>query len=111
VIGYKEKDVYLQTENLSILLFILKTSGLMKKGLEIASTFLVGAVVGGTVALLFAPDTGERQRRKIKVILERHGIRLAKEEYEKLVDELKSTFNRSKGEGADLDPVQDYDVE
>jgi len=83
----------------------------MKKGLEIASTFLVGAVVGGTVALLFAPDTGERQRRKIKVILERHGIRLAKEEYEKLVDELKSTFNRSKGEGADLDPVQDYDVE
>lgn len=83
----------------------------MKRGLEFLGTLIAGALVGGTVALLFAPDTGERQRRKIKVILERHGVRLAKEEYEKLVEELRSTFCRLKGESSECDPAQDYDVE
>jgi len=83
----------------------------MKRGLEFLGTLMAGALVGGTVALLFAPDTGERQRRKIKVILERHGVRLAKEEYDKLVEELRSTFCRSKNDASECDPAQDYDVE
>lgn len=83
----------------------------MKRGLEFLGTLMAGALVGGTVALLFAPDTGERQRRKIKVILERHGVRLAKEEYDKLVEELRSTFCRSKSDAGECDPAQDYDVE
>lgn len=83
----------------------------MKRGLEIFGALLGGALLGGTAALLLAPDTGERQRRKIKVVLERHGVRLAKEELDKLVEELKGTFSKCKRDSAEPDPAQDYDAE
>ena len=78
-----------------------------KTGLAVVA-LLGGALIGGTLGLLFAPDTGERQRRKIKVALERHGVKLAKEEFNKLVDELK---NICKKDEVDDDPAADYDVE
>ena len=78
-----------------------------KTGLAVVA-LLGGALIGGTLGLLFAPDTGERQRRKIKVALERHGVQLAKEEFNKLVDELK---NIGKKDEVDDDPAADYDVE
>ncbi len=78
-----------------------------KTGLAVVA-LLGGALIGGTLGLLFAPDTGERQRRKIKVALERHGVKLAKEEFNKLVDELK---NIGKKDEVDDDPAADYDVE
>ena len=71
---------------------------------------LGGALIGGTLGLLFAPDTGERQRRKIKVALERHGVNLAKEEFNKLVEELKNIGRKDNVIDED-DPVNDYDVE
>lgn len=78
-----------------------------KTGLAVAA-LLGGALIGGALGLLFAPDTGERQRRKIKVALERRGIKLAKEEFNKLVDELKNIGKKS---DIDDDPAADYDVE
>ena len=78
-----------------------------KTGLAVVA-LLGGALIGGTLGLLFAPDTGERQRRKIKVALERHGVKRAKEEFNKLVDELK---NIGKKDEVDDDPAADYDVE
>lgn len=77
-----------------------------KTGLAVAA-LLGGALIGGALGLLFAPDTGERQRRKIKVALERRGIKLAKEEFNKLVDELKNIGKKDEVE----DPSEDYDVE
>ena len=78
-----------------------------KTGLSVAA-LLGGALIGGALGLLFAPDTGERQRRKIKVALERHGVKLAKEEFNKLVDEIKSIGRKA---DIDDDPAADYDVE
>ena len=66
-----------------------------KTGLALAA-LLGGALIGGTLGLLFAPDTVERQRRKIKVALERHGIELK---------------NIGKKDDIDDDPAADYDVE
>lgn len=78
-----------------------------KTGLAVAA-LLGGAIIGGALGLLFAPEPGERQRRKIKVALERHGVKLAKEEFNKLVDELKNIGKKS---DIDDDPAADYDVE
>lgn len=80
-----------------------------KSGIAVAA-LLGGVLIGGTLGLLFAPDTGERQRRKIKVALERHGVKLAKEELNKLVEELKN-IGRKDDVIDDDDPVNDYDVE
>jgi len=79
----------------------------MKNGFGILASLLGGALVGGLIGLLYAPESGERQRRKLKVILERHGVKLAKEEFDKLVEELKNLGKK----GAEPDPAVDYDVE
>lgn len=80
----------------------------MKNGFAIVTSLLGGALLGATLGILFAPDTGERQRRKIKVALERHGVKLAKEELNKLVEELR---NIGKNRDSDDDPAADFDVE
>lgn len=80
----------------------------MKNGIAIAASILGGALVGATLGVLFAPEPGERQRRKIRVALQRRGIKLGKEEFEKLVDELK---NIGKKGSSEPDPAVDYDVE
>ena len=79
-----------------------------KSGIAIAVSLVGGALIGGTLGLLFAPEPGERQRRKIKVALERHGVRLAKEEFNKLVEEIR---NIGKKGDVDADPAVDFDAE
>lgn len=58
--------------------------------LNVLAAFLGGAVIGGTLGILFAPEDGERTRRRIAIALRRQGINLKPSEMRKLVDEIAS---------------------
>jgi gas vesicle protein len=62
----------------------------MKNSFGILAVFLGGAIVGGALGLLFAPESGEETRKKIVDALEKRGIKLSKDEMDDLVDEIKS---------------------
>ncbi len=53
-------------------------------GMCCALTFLAGAVIGGGIALLLAPQSGERTRRQLKRMAEE-----AEEKIEDCYDEIK----------------------
>ena len=75
----------------------------------ISNTLKVGALVGflsTAIGLLFAPEKGENQRAKIKEALEKRGIKLDKESFEKLVDEIKGL-----GRKKEVVPAEDFDAE
>ena len=76
------------------------------EGFALAGAFLGGAIAGAAVALLFAPEKGEDQRAKIKAALEKRGIKLDKEGFEKLVDEIKNI-----GRKKEVVPAEDFDAE
>ena len=57
-----------------------------------ASTFLAfvgGAALGAIIALLFAPEEGEKTREKIKSKLKEYGIDLNKEELNELFNRIR----------------------
>jgi gas vesicle protein len=60
----------------------------MKKGIAIAATFIGGIAVGATLGLLFAPEKGVDQRRKIKEALRKHGIKIGKSDLDELVEDI-----------------------
>ena len=62
----------------------------MKNSFCILGAFLCGAVIGGTLGVLFAPEKGDKTRKKIVEALEKRGIKLTKDEIDDLVDEIKS---------------------
>jgi gas vesicle protein len=62
----------------------------MKNSVGIIAAFLGGAIVGGVLGVLFAPESGEETRKKIIDALEKRGIKLSKDEMDDLVDEIKS---------------------
>lgn len=62
----------------------------MKTGWTILTAFIGGAVLGTTAGLLFAPEKGEDQRRKIKATLNKYGIKLGKDELDCFIDDIKS---------------------
>lgn len=62
--------------------------------------------MGATAGLLFAPEKGEDQRKKIKDALAKRGIRLDKAGFDSLVEELKGI-----GKKSSADAAEDYDVE
>lgn len=65
----------------------------MKNPIAILAAFIGGAIVGGALGVLFAPESGEETRRKIADALEKRGIKLSKREMEELIDELNSEMN------------------
>ena len=58
------------------------------KGLNLLYAFLGGAVVGGTIAVLFAPEKGSDLRTRIKEMLKRKGIDFTDDDVQALVDQI-----------------------
>jgi gas vesicle protein len=68
----------------------------MRNTAGIIAAFLGGAIVGGVLGVLFAPESGEETRKKITEALEKRGIKLSKAEMDDLVDEIKSEVTSEK---------------
>jgi len=62
----------------------------MKCSVGLIGAFLGGAIIGGALGILFAPESGDETRRKIMEALEKRGIKLSKADMDDLVDEIKS---------------------
>lgn len=57
----------------------------------VLAALLGGAVIGAVVALLFAPEKGSVQRKKIADVLSKYGVKLKKKDLEDLVEDLKDS--------------------
>ncbi|MBQ0114999.1 MAG: YtxH domain-containing protein [Bacteroidales bacterium] len=60
----------------------------MNKALGILYAFLGGAIVGCSLALLYAPEKGSDLRARIKEMLKKRGIDFSDDEVEKLVKQI-----------------------
>jgi len=68
----------------------------MKNSFGIIAAFLGGAIIGGALGVLFAPESGEGTRKKIMEALEKKGVKLSKSDLDDLVDEIKSQVSTEK---------------
>lgn len=78
-------------------------------GIAMTIAFAGGALLGAAAGLLFAPEKGVDQRRKIKEALEKRGVKLSKEDFNKFIDDIK-TIGRKK-DGIIPSEELDFDVE
>jgi gas vesicle protein len=76
----------------------------MNKNVALAVSFLGGAAIGAALGLLLAPDSGERQRRKIRIALQRHGINLSADELEKLLKKFRPSTHVEEDDA--VEPVE-----
>lgn len=78
-------------------------------GLATVVAFVGGALVGAAAGILLAPEKGEDQRKKIKDALEKRGVKLSKEEFNKFVEDIKKIGK--KDDGVIPSEELDFDVE
>ncbi|MDD7342945.1 MAG: YtxH domain-containing protein [Bacteroidales bacterium] len=64
------------------------------KALNILYAFLGGAIVGCSIALLFAPEKGSDLRSRIKELLKKKGIDFTDDEVEQLVDQISAQIDQ-----------------
>ncbi len=69
------------------------------KALGYIGAFLGGAIAGGALGLIFAPEKGEDTRKKISGTIDdfckKHDIKLSKKDVEDLVDDIKDAASES----------------
>ena len=64
------------------------------KALNILYASLGGAIVGCSIALLFAPEKGSDLRSRIKELLKKKGIDFTDDEVEQLVDQISAQIDQ-----------------
>jgi len=70
--------------------------------------FLGGAIVGGAIALLYAPQSGKKTREQIKDFVE-DGVEDVKDFAERTAKQVKKTVNHGISEAREaIDDVTDY---
>lgn len=68
---------------------------------------LGGAAMGAIIALLLAPAKGEETREKISEVLREKGIKLSKEDFNKLIDSIESRFRKKDAEEAAVEETDE----
>ena len=68
---------------------------------------LGGAAMGAIIALLLAPAKGEETREKISEVLREKGIKLSKEDFNKLIDSIESRFRKKDTEEASVEETDE----
>lgn len=64
------------------------------KAIHVISAVIGGAIAGGALGLLLAPEKGSDTRKKIYDILKEKGIKLKKDKMEELVDEIEDQIEK-----------------
>ena len=64
------------------------------KTLNVLAAFIGGAIAGAALGILFAPEKCEDTRDKIAQALRDHGVKLSKEDFEKLVKDIQSKISK-----------------
>lgn len=68
---------------------------------------LGGAAMGAIIALLLAPAKGEETREKITEVLREKGIKLSKEDFNKLIDSIEARFRKKDTEEAAVEETDE----
>jgi gas vesicle protein len=63
--------------------------------------------MGAIIALLLAPAKGEETREKISEVLREKGIKLSKEDFNKLIDSIEARFRKKDAEEAAVEETDE----
>ncbi len=64
------------------------------KSLSLLYAFIGGAILGGALALLYAPESGKDLRVRIKELLKKKGIDFSDDEVEQLVNQISAQIEQ-----------------